>query len=131
MIPSGQTSPSEEGFANLQKPVIYPDIHLNIGCDKVRGDVHVMIVPTTDAAGGEWRVRRGLASFSFLIFHLFGRAQGAGTCASIRIKNMRKPESTQIRQRENRFGSGSVLLIGLSVLFLTWLRGDIEGFVLG
>lgn len=76
VIPSGQTSPSEEGFANLQKPVIYPDIHLNIGCDKVRGDVHVMIAPTTDAAGGEWRVRRGLASFSFLIFHLVGRAQG-------------------------------------------------------
>lgn len=43
-------------------------------------------------------------------------------------KNMRKPESAEIRQRGNRFGSGSVLLIGLSVVFLTWLRGDIEGF---
>lgn len=71
MIPSGQTSPSEEGFANLQRPVIYPEIHLNTGCDKVRGDVHITIAPTTDAGGGEWGVRAALASFSFLIFHLF------------------------------------------------------------
>lgn len=74
MIPSGQTSPSEEGFVSLQKPVIYPDIHLNIGCEKVRGDVHVMIVLTADAAGGDWPVRTGPASFSCLIFLLFERA---------------------------------------------------------
>lgn len=60
------------GFsAYLQKPVIYPDIHLNIGCDKVRGDVRVMIVPTTDAAGGGRLVRTCSASFYFQIFHLF------------------------------------------------------------
>lgn len=59
------------GFsAYLQKPVIYPVIHLNIGCDKVRGDVRVMIVPSTDAAGAEWLVRTRLISFYFQICHL-------------------------------------------------------------
>lgn len=68
------------GFsAYLQKPDIYPDIHLKIGCDKVRGDVRVMIVPTTDAAGGDGFCKHVLHRFisRFSIFsNEWGRVEG-------------------------------------------------------